>query len=179
MAQLWVNLPAKHKMSAPRYQTILSGQIPDAALPDDAGGLRVIAGLHAGRAGPATTFSALNVWDVRLHPGRSASLPIPEGYNAAIAVLKGSVVVGSQSAQHTDLLVFDRAGDALHIEAGGEGAVFLVLSGQPIAEPIVGYGPFVMNTREEIEVAMNDYRSGKFGRMPPDLAPALSTAVDA
>ena len=173
MAQLWVNLPAKHKMSAPRYQTILSASIPNVDLADGAGSVRVVAGSFDGHDGPAATFSPLNVWDVRLHAGRAARLGVPEGHIAAIAVLRGSISVnGSRQAGATDLVVLDGAGDEVHIEAAVDGTL-LVLSGEPIAEPIVGYGPFVMNSRQEIEAAVSDFQRGKFGTMP---AAAAQTA---
>jgi quercetin 2,3-dioxygenase len=166
MVQLWVNLPAKHKMSAPRYQTILNADIPQVDLAEGAGSLRVIAGSFDGRAGPAATFSPLNVWDVRLQAGHQASLPVPEGHTAAIAVLRGSITVnGSRRVGDAELLVLDRSGDAVHIEAAAN-TTLLLLSGSPILEPIVGYGPFVMNSKQEIETAMNDFQRGKFGRMP-------------
>jgi redox-sensitive bicupin YhaK (pirin superfamily) len=168
MAQLWVNLPAKDKMSPPRYQTLLRADIPDVPLAAGAGHLRVIAGSYEQSAGPALTFTALNVWDVRMNAGHPASLRIPNGHTTAIAVFKGAISVnGSPLVRHAELLVLDREGDEVHIEAAvGESAVFLVLSGEPIAEPIVGYGPFVMNSRQEIETAMDDFRRGKFGTMP-------------
>jgi quercetin 2,3-dioxygenase len=166
MAQLWVNLPAAHKMSAPRYQTILNANIPQAPLANGAGSVRVIAGSFDGHGGPASTFSPLNVWDVRLLAGHKTPLPVPEGHVAAIAVLRGSITVdGSRRVSDAELLVLDRAGDEVHIEAGTN-ATLLLLSGVPIPEPIVGYGPFVMNSRQEIETAMNDFQRGKFGRMP-------------
>jgi len=166
MAQLWVNLPAEHKMTAPQYQTLLDANIPRVDLPAGAGSVRVIAGHYEGRGGPATTFSPLNVWDVRLLAGHTASLSVPEGHTAAIAVLRGSVKVnGSRRVVDAELLVLDRAGDAVNIDADANSTV-LLLSGVPIPEPIVGYGPFVMNSKEEIETAMRDFQSGKFGRMP-------------
>jgi redox-sensitive bicupin YhaK (pirin superfamily) len=170
MAQLWVNLPAEHKMSAPRYQTILDAAIPQIDLGAGAGAgagrVRVIAGRFEGRDGPAATFSPLNVWDVRLKAGHTASLPIPEGHTTAIAVLRGSISVnGSRRAGDAELLVLDRAGDEVHIEAAAD-TTLLLLSGVPIPEPIVGYGPFVMNSRAEIETAMLDFQKGKFGWMP-------------
>ena len=195
MAQLWVNLPAAHKMSEPRYQTIVNADIPVVPLPDGAGHVRVVAGGYGDRRGPAATFTELNVWDVRLRAGRQALLRLPPGHNTAIAVLRGAISVnGSPAVGHAELLVLSRAGEELLIDAradgavtaadatarpagatagsagqagGAEDAVFLVLSGEPIDEPIVGYGPFVMNSREEIETAMTDFRMGKFGRMPP------------
>ena len=174
MAQLWVNLPAEHKMSAPRYQTILNAAIPRLVLGAGAGSVRVIAGRLDGRDGPAATFSPLNVWDVRLKAGHSATLPVPEGHTTAIAVLRGPISVnGSRPAGDAELLVLDRAGDEVHIEAAAD-STLLLLSGEPIAEPIVGYGPFVMNSPAEIETAMIDFQSGKFGRMP---APAPQVRI--
>jgi len=168
MAQLWVNLPAKYKMSEPRYQTILSSAIPTAALPAGAGRVRVIAGDHAGLQGPAATFTALNVWDVRLNATYGTTLEIPDGHNTALAVLKGTITVnGSTPVRSAALVVLDRAGTTVRIDAGPEAdAVVLLLSGEPIGEPIVGYGPFVMNSRQEIETAMDDFRRGRFGQMP-------------
>jgi quercetin 2,3-dioxygenase len=166
MAQLWVNLPARHKMSAPRYQTILDATIPKRELAGGAGSVRVIAGSFDGHSGPAATSSPLNVWDVRMSAGHQASLPVPEGHNVAIAVLRGSITVhGSRPVGDAELLVLDRAGDEVNIEAAAD-TTLLMLSGEPIPEPIVGYGPFVMNTRQEIETAVDDFQRGKFGRMP-------------
>jgi len=174
MAQLWVNLPARHKMTDPRYQSIVSAAIPEVQLPDGAGSLRIIAGEHAGIAGPAATFSPLHVWDLRISAGRGASLDIPDGYNTVIAVLRGTIRVnGASPAGAAQLVVLDRVGGHVQIDAGGAGdAVMLVLGGAPIDEPIVGYGPFVMNSRDEIQTAMDDFRGGKFGRIPAvNLAP--------
>jgi hypothetical protein len=166
MAQLWVNLPAAHKMSAPRYQTILKADIPQVELTDGSGSVRVIAGSLAAADGPAHTVTPLNVWDLRLRAGHTASLSVPEGHTTAIAVLRGSIAVnGSRAAGAAELIVLDRAGDEVRIEADGD-STLLLLSGAPIAEPIVGYGPFVMNSRQEIETAMSDFQRGKFGRMP-------------
>jgi redox-sensitive bicupin YhaK (pirin superfamily) len=166
MAQLWVNLPAKHKMSAPLYQTILDANIPRVELPHGSGSVRVIAGRFDGRTGPAATFSPLDVWDVRVAAGRQISLPVAEGHIGAIAVLRGSVTCnGSRPAGHAGLLTLDAAGDEVLIEAAAD-STLLVLSGQPLGEPVVGYGPFVMNSRREIEAAIADFQDGKFGRMP-------------
>ena len=167
MAQLWVNLPAKHKMAPPRYQSILSAQIPQVTLPDGAGSVRVIAGSYSGQQGPAATFSELNVWDLRLRSGKEITLSLPEGHNAAIAVLRGAIRVnGSREAADAALVLLERGGDEIRVAALADSTI-LVLSGVPIAEPIAGYGPFVMNTRAEIETAMNDFRLGKFGSLPP------------
>ena len=174
MAQLWVNLPAKHKMSAPRYQTILNANIPQVALARDAGSVRVIAGEYAGSAGPASTFSPLNVWDVRVKAGSMVSLALPQGHIAAIAVLRGALSVnGSRRVGDAELLVLDRAGEEIELDVASD-ATLLLLSGEPIGEPIVGYGPFVMNSRQEIEAAITDFQRGKFGRMP---APAASAEL--
>jgi redox-sensitive bicupin YhaK (pirin superfamily) len=173
MVQLWVNLPAKHKMSAPRYQTILDRDIPRVALPQDAGMVRVIAGSliqgasFAEARGPASTFSPLNVWDLQLNAGGAVTLPIPAGHIAALAVLRGRVSVNeSAPVGGVQLLLLGAAGDEISVRADQPSSV-LVLSGIPIPEPIVGYGPFVMNSREEIAQAVRDFQSGKFGRMPP------------
>jgi hypothetical protein len=166
MAQLWVNLPAKHKMSPPRYQGILKAQIPQLMLPDGAGSLRVIAGAYAGQSGPAATFTELNVWDLQLKGGHSLTLALPKDHSAAIAVLRGAVIAnGSRPATDAELVLFDRTGTDIRVTASADSTI-LILSGMPIAEPIEGYGPFVMNTRAEIEAAMIDLRQGKFGRLP-------------
>ena len=171
MAQLWVNLPAKHKMSAPRYQGILRAQIPQAALPGGAGTVRVIAGAYQDVAGPAQTFSELNVWDLRLNAGHTVTLAVPAGHSAAIAVLRGGVVAnGARQATDAELVLLDRDGTDIRVTASAD-STMLILSGVPIAEPIVGYGPFVMNTRAEIATAMTDFQQGKFGRLPELSAP--------
>lgn len=177
MVQLWVNLPAKHKMSPPRYQGILNAQIPETALPDGAGRARVIAGAFAGRTGPAATFSDLNVWDLRLKQGREITLTVAEGHSAAIAVLRGAIVAnGSRETKDAELVLFEQTGAEILVRASVD-STLLFLSGAPIAEPIVGYGPFVMNTRAEIETAMMDFRQGKFGRLPQFESSAESAAA--
>jgi redox-sensitive bicupin YhaK (pirin superfamily) len=169
MAQLWVNLPARHKMAPPRYQSILSAQIPQLTLPDGAGTLRVIAGRHSGQQGPAATYSELNVWDVRLRSGKDITLSVPQEHNAAIAVLRGAITAnGSREAQDAELVLLERGGSEIRISAAADSTI-LVLSGIPIDEPIAGYGPFVMNTQAEIETAMNDFRLGKFGQIPGEV----------
>lgn len=166
MVQLWVNLPAKDKMSAPGYQTLLSRDIPQVALPGGAGQLRVIAGDHAAAQGPARTFTPINVWDVRLNAGASTELQALPGHTLALVVLHGTVLVNGQEVVRAGQLVhMDRAADTVLLEANNN-VTLLWLSGEPINEPVVGHGPFVMNTDAEIEQAMNDYRSGQFGRIP-------------
>jgi len=165
MVQLWVNLPAKDKMTTPGYQAILAQNIPSAPLPDKAGTMRVIAGEYSGYAGPARTFSRLQVWDMRLTQGGITELALPESWNVALVVLHGTVQVnGSASAREAQMVVLDRAGQNLAIEASTD-AVVLLLSGEPIAEPIVGHGPFVMNSQQEILQAIDDFNSGRFGQI--------------
>lgn len=167
MVQLWVNLPAKHKMAAPHYQTLRAADIPVADLPDGAGTLRVIAGDYAGHSGPARTFSPMNVWDLRLKSGSRTALELPDGHTAAIVVLHGTVEVnGKAIARDAQLVLLDRNGSELVLNAGNDATV-LLLSGEPIDEPVAGYGPFVMNTSAEIEQAFADYQSGRFGQMAP------------
>jgi redox-sensitive bicupin YhaK (pirin superfamily) len=165
MVQLWVNLPARDKMSAPGYQAILNASIPTVPLPDAAGSLRVIAGEYAGQAGPARTFSPISVWDVRLNAGGSVELPAAEGWNTAVAVLHGTVLVNGQTVAEAQLALLERDGRNLTLEASSD-AVVLLLSGEPIDEPIVGHGPFVMNTDDEIERAISDFENGQFGKIP-------------
>ena len=164
MVQLWVNLPAKDKMAAPGYQGITDAQIPRVALPEGGGTVRVIAGQYGDTRGAARTFSPMNVWDMRLAAGRSLALDLREGDTTALFVLRGEIRIGTQTVRTAELAVMEREGSRLAFETG-EDAVVLLLSGRPLDEPIVGYGPFVMNTREEIMQAMKDFDSGKFGQM--------------
>ncbi|TLP73737.1 pirin family protein [Pseudomonas nitroreducens] len=165
MAQLWVNLPARHKRTAPAYQTLLADDIPRIELADGAGSLRVIAGDYAGHAGPAHTFSPLDVWDLHLQPGRSLELAVKAGCNTALVVLRGNVRLGGgETLREGQLALFDRRGDSLQLEAESD-ALVLLLSGEPLDEPIVGYGPFVMNSESEIQQAIADVQNGRFGQM--------------
>ena len=166
MVQLWVNLPARAKMSAPRYQAITSEAIPAVALPNAAGLVRVIAGSYAEQAGPAYTVTPMQVWDIRLNAGANVELPAADGWNTAVVVLHGSVQInGASAAGHAQWVLLERSGSGLHVRAETD-AVLLVLSGEPIDEPVSGHGPFVMNTREEIVQASKDFSSGLFGSMP-------------
>ena len=164
-AQLWVNLPARDKGAPPHYQTIVNADIPDIELPNGAGRLRVVAGSYAGVQGPAATFTPLNVWDLRLNAGQQLDLPVRDGWNAVVALLRGGVsVADSQPLVDADLALFSRDGSGLRLVARSD-SLLLVLSGEPIDEPVVGYGPFVMNTRHEIEQAFADFQSGRYGSM--------------
>lgn len=163
MLQFWVNLPAKQKMMAPRYQTLLSGQIPVVALPDDAGEVRVIAGQVGSARGPALTVTPIDLLEVRLRAGRSALLELRDGYTAGLFVTKGDVLVNEEATLSAgDLAVLDRRGGNAQLHANGDATLF-VMSGLPLDEPISGYGPFVMNTAEEIRQALDDMRAGRLG----------------
>jgi redox-sensitive bicupin YhaK (pirin superfamily) len=165
MVQLWVNLPAKDKMAAPRYQGIVAADIPSVSLPHAQGTVRVIAGEFAGVKGPAETFTPLHVWDLRLANDGSAELLVPDGHTTALAVLRGTVRVnGSEPVGAAEVGLFDRTGTNIRLESAGD-ATALVLSGEPIDEPIVGQGPFVMNTAEEIRQAIRDYQTGRMGHL--------------
>lgn len=164
MVQLWVNLPASEKMSPPRYQAILDKQIPAIKLPDGQSTVRVIAGEYAGVPGPTRTFTPIHVWDLDLNIAQPIELEIPTGYTTLLVVLKGAVQTGTETIAEAEVGVFERSGQTLRIDRA-PGTRALLLCGQPIGEPIVGYGPFVMNTREEIQQAMQDYQSGKMGHL--------------
>lgn len=163
MAQLWVNLPAKHKMAAPAYQDIRSAQIPVVDV-GTGSSVRVIAGEFRGAKGPARTFTPINVWDARLKVGGRVELDLPDGHTTLLAVLRGKVSInGDESAGPAELAILERAGTRVVLEAG-EDATVLVLNGEPIDEPVVGYGPFVMNTPDEIRQAFSDFHSGRLGQ---------------
>ncbi len=162
MVQLWVNLPAKDKLAPPRYQSILSADIPVVRLEDGQGELRVIAGEFAGQQGPARTFTPIHVFDVRLV--QRARLEVPEGFTTALVVLRGSLSVNGAQAGPASFALLDRRGTEVQLEST-QGARALLLCGQPIDEPIVGYGPFVMNTQREIQQAIVDYQTGKMGQL--------------
>ena len=165
MIQLWVNLPAKDKMSPPRYQEILAAQIPNVDL-DGTGTARVIAGEFRGAKGPARTFTPITALDLRLQAGARVEIDAPEGHSTLVLVLKGQVATAGRTVGEAALAIFDRGGEGVVVEAAGDATV-LVLGGELIDEPVVAYGPFVMNTQEEIRQAMQDYRSGRMGRLEP------------
>ena len=164
MAQLWVNLPAKQKMTPPGYQAIENQTIPMIHLEHDQGTARLIAGSHAGLTGPAKTHTAMQVWDLRIKKGAVISLPAPNHWNAALALLHGQIETDKGVAGEASLIVFSRAGTGIDISASQDTHA-LFLSGEPIAEPVVGYGPFVMNTKAEIAKAIEDFNGGQFGRL--------------
>ncbi len=166
VAQLWVNLPAKDKMTPAHYQGITAAQIPSVALPGEAGHMRLIAGDWQGHSAPAQTYTPMRVWDLRLAAGASADLPQPEGWNTLLLVLHGSVQInGAGTAQSAQIATLSATGTGLRLANTGEAeATILLLSGEPIDEPVFGYGPFVMNSREEINQAIDDFNSGRFAQ---------------
>lgn len=164
--QLWVNLPKAVKMSRPRYQTLVCTDIPTVDLDGGAGSLRVIAGEFRGTKGPANTFSPVHLYDLRLKAGHRIELSLPEGFNSSLFVLHGEVVLnGAWGVREVEIALLKQEGERLSLEAKQDATV-LVLSGEPIAEPIARYGPFVMNTREELIQAAQDYQAGKMGHLP-------------
>jgi quercetin 2,3-dioxygenase len=164
MVQLWVNLPAKSKMSTPGYQSLLDASFPRLSLgPARA---RLIAGSLQGERGPARTHTPITVFDMQFADAGRAEFELSQGHTAMVFALEGQIAVGAeeQSVTPGQLAVLQREGGAVHV-LGAKDARVLVLSGEPIAEPVVSYGPFVMNTREQIMQAMRDYQSGKMGHL--------------
>ncbi|MFG6178130.1 pirin family protein [Halomonas sp. THAF12] len=165
MVQLWVNLPARDKDAPAAYQTLLDGTIPTIPLNDAAGHVRVVAGNYLGHEGPARTFTPIELWDVRLKAGGDALLPVPDGHTTLLVVLEGTVQVNGEAIVRDEAVVaFERQGHELVLEANND-AKLLLLSGEPIDEPVVGYGPFVMNHQEQIHQAFADFQRGKYGAL--------------
>lgn len=165
MVQLWVNLPAKDKMAKPRYQGIKDSQVPVVKLPNDAGLVRVIAGNFKDAHGPALTFTPINLWDIRLKAGSATNFVVPVGHTASVFVLSGQVTLGSgETLGEAEMAVLEKDGDSFSLTATQD-AKILFLGGEPINEPVVGYGPFVMNSMEEIHQAFKDFNNGLMGKI--------------
>jgi quercetin 2,3-dioxygenase len=165
VAQLWVNLPKAHKMAAPRYQPLVADQMGIVNLAEGSGTVRVVAGEYQGVKGAAKTFSPINVFDARLNAGGKLELSFPARHNAALLVMKGGVRLnGATKASANDFVVFKNVGERIALEASSD-AQLLVLSGEPIDEPVVQHGPFVMNTQQEIREAISDFNRGRFGHL--------------
>jgi redox-sensitive bicupin YhaK (pirin superfamily) len=163
MIQLWVNLPKKDKTAPSGYQSITKAEIPKIEIPG--GSVRVIAGQYADRKGPAHTFTPMNVFDVRLQAGKSVEFNLRDGHTTAVFVLKGNLtLLSGENVGEASIAVFEREGEKLKFTAEQDATV-LILNGEPIDEPIVAYGPFVMNTETEIKQAFRDYQSGKMGHL--------------
>jgi quercetin 2,3-dioxygenase len=165
MVQLWVNLPRKDKMAPPGYQAITDSQIPSVPLAGGLGTARVIAGELAGAKGPARTFTPMQVLDLKLHGTKREEIDVPDGWTTVLVVLRGTLrVEGSEPIEEAEVGLFDRSGAGIAIDEASE-ARALLLSGAPIHEPIVGMGPFVMNSPGEIRQAMVDFEGGRMGRL--------------
>ena len=162
MVQLWVNLPAKDKMSPPKYQELTNSSMGKVILPENAGTIDVIAGKFGSTKGPASTFTPVNLMNAKLNKGGKTVFSFPSDYNTSIVVIEGTVKVNGNEAVANSFVLLANNGEEFVVEAN-EDSVILVMSGQPIHEPIAAHGPFVMNTREEIIQAVEDYNRGKFG----------------
>ncbi len=162
VVQLWVNLPAKDKMTEPKYQAITNAEMGRAKLPLG-GEVEIIAGEFGGVNGPATTFSPVHLYNLKMKQGETVELSYPAGYTTALLALEGSALLnGDEKLPLNNLALFERDGEELRIAALEDG-IFLLISGEPLNEPIAQYGPFLMNTQAEIAQALDDYRQGKFG----------------
>jgi quercetin 2,3-dioxygenase len=158
-------LPAKDKSTPPAYQDIRSKDIPEIILAEDKGKIRIIAGEMNGVKGPANTFTRINIFDVHAAADASFDLNVVDGDHTALLVLKGTVLINDdKTAREGDMLIFDDSGDTIHVQTNNE-THLLQLSGEPITEPVAAYGPFVMNTQQEIVQAIDDYNAGKFGHL--------------
>lgn len=163
MVQLWVNLPAKDKMSKPKYQALSREEISTYTLPNDQGVIEVIAGQYKDVKGPASTFTPLHLFNTKLNKGGRTDFSFPPNYNTALLVIEGEIKVNEEEVVPTDhFVLFENEGNDFVLQAKND-SIVLILSGEPIAEPIAAQGPFVMNTKEELMQAMRDFNMGKFG----------------
>lgn len=162
MVQLWVNLPARYKMSPPKYQPILREQFGKYVLPENQGVIEIIAGNYKSAIGPAYSFTPIEMYNLRLNQGADLVLDLPQNYNTGFLVVEGNVVINGKTVSTDYFVLFANDGSEIQIQAT-ENAIVLVLSGEPINESIFPYGPFVMNTKQEILQAYEDLNNGKFG----------------
>lgn len=163
MVQLWINLPAKDKMNAPKYQAITNAEMGKVVLDNNSGFIEVIAGNYKGVKGKASTFTPIHLMNAKLNKGGESTFDFPGNYNTALLVIEGNVIVNGNENVPTDhLVLFENESGAFTIKAADD-AIVLVMSGEPINEPIAAHGPFVMNTRKELIQAFDDYNQGKFG----------------
>lgn len=162
MLQLWINLPAKHKMTPAKYQSILHTSKPAVKLPGNMGTVYVVAGQYGGTKGIASTFSPVNMYDIHLNTGADFKFTLPSNYNSGILVVDGGIVVNDHNVTENHYVQLKNEAGDIHIKAT-KNSIILVLSGEPLNEPYVSYGPFVMNTEAEIHQAIKDYNDGKFG----------------
>lgn len=164
MIQLWVNLPKAHKMTPPKYQELTAANMPKVILPEAKGQVNIIAGDFNGTKGAATTFTPVNLFDMKLKAGAEIDFITPHEHNTTLLVIDGDISVNDEKAGQHDFVLFRDNAEGISIRAN-EDAVILVLSGEPIDEPIAQYGPFVMNTQQELMEAIDDFNSGKFGKL--------------
>lgn len=161
MIQLWVNLPAKDKMSKPKYQAITNNQLGKYQL-DNGGVVEVIAGEFKGVKGAASTFTPIEMYNAKIKKGAAVTFDLPENFNTGILVVEGAVKINGEKAPADNFILFKNEGETISIEAE-EDSILFVISGEPINEPVAAYGPFLMNTHEELEQALEDFNKGKFG----------------
>ncbi|MBS1729698.1 MAG: pirin family protein [Bacteroidetes bacterium] len=164
MVQLWINLPKKDKAEPAHYQAITSNEMKKIDLENDGGIVQVIAGEYNGNKGPAKTYTPVNLFDIKLKAGGKANFSIPENHNAAILLVNGPATINEEEVKEHSFVLFGNEGEDIIIESSQD-AVLLVMSGEPIDEPIASYGPFVMNTQEEIMEAIHEFQAGKFGEL--------------
>ncbi|MGE3975265.1 MAG: pirin family protein [Bdellovibrionales bacterium] len=165
MVQLWVNLPKKDKMTQPKYQGILKEQIPTVPLADEAGSVRVIAGDFLNKKGPASTFSPVNLWDMRTKDEKTVHLEVPDGQTAALFVLEGELELeDGKSVNSATIALFERKGGHISFKSKKDSKI-LFLGGEPLPDPVVGHGPFVMTTQGDLKQAFLDYQQGLMGRL--------------
>ena len=164
MIQLWINLPMKDKLTTPKYQALIASEINKVVLPGDSGIVRVIAGNFNDVKGSASTFTNINMFDIHLNKGGKMVTDIPAFHNTAILVVDGAIEVNDEKAGEHNFILFKNQGETITINAT-EKSVLLLLSGEPINEPIAQYGPFVMNTQQELQETFREYQDGKFGEL--------------
>lgn len=162
MVQLWINLPKKHKMTPAKYQSILHTSKPKYELPDNKGTVHVVAGEFKGVKGIATAFSPVHIYDIHLNQNADLNFSLPATFNTGILVVDGTITVNSSNVPENHYVQLKNESGEIQIKAT-KNCILLLLSGEPLNEPFIGYGPFVMNTEEEINQAIEDYKNGKFG----------------
>nr|WP_300004722.1 pirin family protein [Tissierella sp.] len=163
MIQLWVNLPKKDKFTHPRYQDLKKENMGQYTLPDKMGEVSIVAGNFKGVEGPALTFSPMNIYTLDLKPGASISINEPSDFNTGILVISGDMDINDTLCKENDFILFENKEGSIEINKVESNSKLIILSGEPLNEPVVAGGPFIMNTREELAQASRDYREGKFG----------------
>ncbi len=162
MVQLWVNLPARHKLTPPKYQALTSDEMNKVSLENNGGIIKVIAGNFNGTKGSASTFTEINLWDIQLNKGGKFSAGIPASHNTSLLVINGQALVNGNEVKRHEFVLFENSGEIIEVKAN-EKTTILLMSGEPIKEPVAQYGPFVMNTQAELQEAFKEFQEGKFG----------------